>query len=322
MSKTPVAILCSDPHFRHTVPSGRGDRSWYPVMDRVWTPIRELAHRYNIPTFIAGDILHRWDGVTSPPELINWVMDEALPPNTYAVPGQHDLPQHSLAQKHRSGYHTLVAAGAIQDLTPDPTMVGLVGKRPIMVSGFPWEVPVTPVPEFTRQKFASEDPIYLAVIHAYIHKGGETAHINADEGARLDCWAERLEGYDVALFGDNHCHFRGMAGNCLVINNGGMMLTATDTRDYTPHYHVLFDDGSVETRDIDVSEDVWAGTTAVQRVAAQTGAGLDFARMLATAQTEVVDFDTAVRAAVAQGYDPEVCVIVDEVLRNAQPKVT
>jgi len=109
--KKPSAILCSDWHLRETVPICRKDDFWKVQWQKVdW--IAELQRKYDCPVFHAGDLFHHWK---PSPHLLSVTM-EHLPNKFFTIYGQHDLPNHSLELKEKSGIYTLEKAGKLKVL--------------------------------------------------------------------------------------------------------------------------------------------------------------------------------------------------------------
>jgi len=109
-------ILAADLHLRATRPRCRKD-DYRAAQERKLRFILDLA-RQSPPLLVAGDFFH----VARPgEELLAWVIGLLDEYNVVpvVVPGQHDLPGHSLEQLHRSGVGVLEAAGAV-NLIIDP----------------------------------------------------------------------------------------------------------------------------------------------------------------------------------------------------------
>ena len=129
-----VAKFTSDWHLRHKRPSFRStEKDWYQVMFRFFEQILsigdDLSRPNSPPIFVAGDIL---DSAKEPPELINFLLDHM--PTVYAIPGNHDLPNHNLKDIHKTSYYTLQKAGKIVNVPMNcPVEVGNV-----VVQGVPW----------------------------------------------------------------------------------------------------------------------------------------------------------------------------------------
>jgi hypothetical protein len=118
-------ILCADTHLRSTRPRARID-DYFAAQERKFRFILEQAQA-SPPLLIAGDLLN----AARPGEgLLRWLIDllheyEVVP---VVVPGQHDLPGHSLDQIKNSGLGVLAAAGVIW-LASDPTQIWWVGSE-------------------------------------------------------------------------------------------------------------------------------------------------------------------------------------------------
>ena len=236
-----IAVVASDIHLSHNPPPARaGEPNWYDAMRRPLSQLRALGQTHDAPIFIAGDIFDHW---RSPPELINFAI-EAVPP-CYAIPGQHDLPNHSAPDLKRSAYWTLLEAGNVQTLTPgEPTKI-----NGAWYYGYPWGCP--PVPVAQRQ----DNELQIAIVHAYIW-AKQAGYAGAPEDARLPAWLPKLAGYDVAFFGDNHKGFSAHQ----VFNCGGFMRRKSDEADYRPAVGLLFDDGTTERCYLDCGADAFQAT--------------------------------------------------------------
>jgi DNA repair exonuclease SbcCD nuclease subunit len=246
MKRKIVAIACSDIHLSHNAPAARSaETDWYEAMSRPLWEIGVLAAKHEVPVICTGDIFDRWN---SPIQLVNWAVDN-LPPMT-AIPGQHDLPYHSIEEIHKSAYYNLVQAKLVRGFASVMCGTDFAHSNGVMYHLFPWGKDVIPCP--------TTDNGYLnvAVIHSYIWTG-DCKYIGAPKEANKLAWMERLKGYDVALFGDNHKGFIAKAGDCTVVNCGTLMARRSDERDYKPFVVLLYSDGEVERHYLDISEDKW-----------------------------------------------------------------
>ena len=59
----------------------------------------------------------------------------------------------------------------------------------------------------------------------------------------------------MALFGDNHRGFTDDRFDCTVFNAGCLIRRRTDERDYSPAVGLLYEDGSVERRELKSAKD-------------------------------------------------------------------
>lgn len=236
-----LAVLVSDIHLSHTAPSFRSvEDSWYEAMGRQIDQLRSVAETHGVPIVCAGDVFDRWN---APPQLINWAIRRL--PVMYAVPGQHDLPNHVYNNRDWSAYYTLVLANVIKEIEyGQPFMVA----DNLRLHAFPWGFDLMPCPE------KENGVIDLAVVHRYVWVDGKSY-----PGADMSKNALRLtglNGYDAAVFGDNHIGFVSstpMGVN--VINCGTFFRRRSDDLQYRPTLGLLMSDGSIGLHYMDTSDD-------------------------------------------------------------------
>lgn len=308
---TPLGVFCSDLHLRASRPSARADADWYAVMERTLRPLKLACEEWGVPLFIAGDILHRWDGVTVPPQLLN-AAASWFPEEVYTIPGQHDLPNHSMDLRDRSAYQTLVHMGVIRDISEKPVSL-TINEHTIHVYGYPWGAPIRPL---TKPK-PDGVSLRVALVHAYLHTGDvvdASAYVGACESSALRNILPQLEGYDFAAFGDNHTAWSDLSQSCKVVNCGAMIRTARDTKRSQPHYYSLWSDGSVKTHNINCDEDVWSNDAVVKTVRQDNDAMVTLASALAMASGVSVDYQDRVRQAM-RGASPATQLVLEEILR-------
>ena len=243
-----IAICTADIHLSQNPPVARSvEPDWFLAMERPLKQLGDLAEEHNCPIIAAGDIFDRY---SSSPELINWAIKH-LPP-MYAVSGQHDQPYHNLDDLHKSAYWTLVEAGIVEDLSNKCEQVdSLLGMM-----GFPWGSEIE-----SRDELGiivdGRYTISIAVIHSYVYSHKANSYPGAPIENQLGAYKEKLKGYDVAIFGDNHKGFLAKAGDCNVINCGSLIRRSIDEKDYKPFVGLIYDDGHIEQHFLDVSEDKW-----------------------------------------------------------------
>lgn len=220
--------------------------------------------RQPLPLVIAGDLFHSWN---APPELINFALrwiGKDVP--TYAVPGNHDLPNHRYEDRRRSAYWTLACAGAVQTLVPGQPVE--VGRDGLILYGYPEGYDPAPLLE------PEPDKTHLAVVHRYLWQDG-MGYPGADQEHHVLSTVKLLRGYSAAVFGDNHQPFRGagMNGTGDLLNCGTFIRRRSDERDLHPGVGVLYDDGSIEVVLTPCAEDEWVSLP--ELVQAIQGTGLD-----------------------------------------------
>jgi DNA repair exonuclease SbcCD nuclease subunit len=237
-----VALLCSDLHLSHTAPVARSAESdWYAAMARSLVELGDLQRKYDCPVLIAGDIFDRWN---CPPSLINFAL-KYLPDNVYAIPGQHDLPLHRIEDLTASAYWTLVKAGKIENFDYRTNVNGMD------LHGFSWGQRSTQVDVSS----VNDARLQIAVVHAYVWIEDHRYPV-ADDVSHAGVYSDRLKGYDVALFGDNHKGFKTeLKSGCTLFNAGTFMRRKADEVDYKPMVGLLKKDGVVLPYYLNTKED-------------------------------------------------------------------
>ena len=240
-----LAVLCSDLHLSHRCPIARSaEPDWYAAMKRPLDELRQLAEGYDVPIVCAGDLLDR---PSEPAELVNWAIGNL--PKMYSIYGQHDIFYHSSDSLPRTAYWTLVECGVIINLEQVNSMhYGSQGKS-IFVFGYPWRTEIWPA---NREIGV----VNLAVIHKYLWTKG-SGFPGAPTENHISASVSQLQGYDAAVFGDNHNSFIAYADKCSVVNPGTLMKRKLSERDYKPMVGLLKDDASIEPHYLDCSQDKW-----------------------------------------------------------------
>ncbi len=302
-----IAILTSDCHFTKTPPILRSaEPSWYDAMLRPINELRALRTKHNAPIIIAGDITHH---SKEPPELINFLL--ANLPNVHAIPGQHDLPLHNYQDIKKSAYWTLVAAGVIHHLEPGKSypMDGMV------LHPFPWEHKVTPCKE-KPNTFG----VHVAVIHAYIWTK-DNCYPGAPKQSRLKKWKDRLRGYDVAVFGDNHKGFLHEGEDIQILNCGGLMRRRADEIRYKPSVGLLYADGHIKRHFLDCSQDQFADIDSALEIAEKVLDMTEFVESMGEFGGAVLDFVEVVGTWLnKEGVDKKVKKIVLQAMEERHGK--
>ncbi len=234
MSKI-IALFCADFHLSWNPPVARSaEINWLEAQARPLQQLCELQEKHDCPVIVAGDIFDKYN---PSPALINWATRH-LPVLT-AVPGQHELPLHNLEDLEKSAYQTLI----------DTKIIHSYDNVHFCLWRFPFGEQIIPPEKGWRG-------LKVVVVHSYIWTKGNR-YTGASDGSHLSGYTERLKGYDVAVFGDNHHGFTAKAGDCTIYNCGCLIRRKRDEREYKPAVGLLYDDGKVERHFLDVSEDKW-----------------------------------------------------------------
>ncbi len=167
------------------------------------------------------------------------------------IPGQHDLPNHSIADMHRSGYGVLAEAGKIRDMASWPFDLSkadqTIKEKSVFVYGFGWSRDiVSPKPH---------SGLHIALIHRYCWADKVHAYPDAPDTAHVSAFKQSLKGYDVAVFGDCHNEWIAGCGKCTVVNTGTLIRRKSDEIMHTPRIAKIFSDGLVKLVSLDYSRD-------------------------------------------------------------------
>ena len=175
--------------------------------------ISELQQKHNCPFLVAGDFFDHWK---PSPELLALVA-KAMPKDTYCVYGNHDLPEHSISQKHRSGLYALEASGVIKML-PFGYWKDVPGEEGFRIKNrniFIWHKCVYRVKE---QWMDSTDSVHARKL--------------------LKIYPQ----FDVIVTGDNHQPFIEELDGRLLVNCGSLMRIRASQVDYKPCVYLYYAD--------------------------------------------------------------------------------
>ena len=243
-----IAIACGDIHLQHTPPACRAvEPDWYAAMARPLKELADLAGKYNVPILCAGDVFDRWYGSRASQELVNWAIDHL--PVMWAIPGQHDLPQHRYEDINKSAYMTLEKAKILEYLLPGESIY--INKK-IVLTGFPWEIPIAKNKDIITPKKTNIVDIALAHEYNWIP---EHSYPTANPESLVTKKRKNLLQFDVVIFGDNHKGFCTKVGKTTVFNCGTLMRRTIDEINYKPRVGLIYADGSVVPHYLDISQD-------------------------------------------------------------------
>lgn len=298
-----VAIACADIHLSLHPPVARaGEPDWFKAMERPWAEVREVQEKYKCPVLCSGDVFHHWK---STPELINWALEHL--PDFIAIPGQHDLPFHSLELIKKSAYWTLVEAGKIQDLPPGEDSLNAGG---FVLSSFPWGTPLTPGNQPEGKK------LRIALVHAYTWDAPGTGYQGAPKEAQVQ--PKQFEGYDTVIIGDNHKSWDvKFVPGPYVFNCGGFMRRASDEAHHRPRVGLVHRSGEVESYYLSTTDEVFVPQPEKEKAESQELTS--FLEELKALQATELNFDIALRKVICK-YDVSSSVrrILIEALEHGQ----
>lgn len=282
-----IALATSDWHLDTHRPSARAEANWLDVLYGYMQQLKDLQQMYSAPILVPGDLFNRWD---PPPHIINWAL-AYLPDNIYAVPGNHDLPGHSYKEVDKSAYWSLVEAKKIVTVTPGPfgKIIDCFGGT-LEVHAYTCGFEVQP------QKPKKDLSLRIAMIHDYIWTK-DTGHEKAPPEKRYGKWAEKLVGYDIAIFGDNHRGWLIQSDTqCSVLNCGCLVRRRADEKNYRPAVGLIHANGQITRHYLDTSKDKFVDEAEkVEQIESALKINLaDFVSELARARAKGVDWKKTV----------------------------
>ena len=223
------AIFVADLHLTDTVPVSRKDDYFSSQKSKLRFLRRVQRSNNNCPVLCSGDVFDYWK---ASPLLCNMAYN-FLPRPFYTIPGQHDLPMHSIEQFEKS------ALSLLSSVDDDITVL-MYGNREISfnkfdVIGLPFGVDLDnfkPDIEHNRKR-------KILMIHQLIWPGAKppwgTNNWNAEE------LLKKFDGvFDIILTGDNHGTFTVKGKNCIIVNPGSMLRANADQSNYKPAFYLYY----------------------------------------------------------------------------------
>lgn len=252
-----VAIFCSDLHLQSKPPVLRSkEPDWFAAIKRPLFKIQLLKNKYNCPVFCCGDIFDNWD---SSPELINWACENL--PEMYAIPGQHDLPNHDFSQIKKSAFYTLMEAGIVNTFDTEvawkqnefESSAVLYKNEDLVVIGASYGAKLPAQKNLTR--------IQIGVMHKYTCKRGhdfskakQTDYVDSPDY----CQKNSLKDYNIIFFGDNHDTFmHTLPSGQTIVNCGTIIRRHKNELKHKPSVWLVYSNQTIKRHQLDTSEDVY-----------------------------------------------------------------
>ncbi len=199
----------SDPHLREDTPICRTDDFWtaqWLVLDQV----KALQVQYGCPVLCAGDVYHYWK---PSPHLLSTTKLH-LPKQFYTIYGQHDLPQHSLDLKHKSGIYDLEVSKFLTVIES-----GSWGQKPKKRMIFPRQTK------------------WIAVYHHFVWDGKKVPWPGCDASTSKDL-LKKYSKFNLILTGDHHKPFVTYYKDRVLVNPGCLTRQHADYADHKPRVYL------------------------------------------------------------------------------------
>lgn len=242
-TKPADAILVSDMHLTDSIPVSRIDNYLLAQRSKLQFLQSLSAQNNNCPILCAGDIFNHWKA--SP-----WLCGIAyrhLPRPFIGIPGQHDLPEHSLKQYERSALGLLEAVSDEEEFIILRQMGEQIQRKNLRIVGIPFGELRNFEPDESL-KFALPDLRRILILHELTWQGKKPSW---DKGSRTDIELINEFGnyFDLILTGDNHEGFVARQKDplhsprdCILVNPGSMMRRTADQADYQPRCYLYYAD--------------------------------------------------------------------------------
>ncbi len=240
-------ILSADWHLRDDTPQCRERDEYLAAQERKLKFIRNLCEENGATLLIAGDVFDNWK--PSP-----WLISLALrhiPTGTVVVAGQHDLPQHNLAEVGKTGLQTLAEAGAVVILSGGLRHV-LEHSNTCLGTVYGWAFGEEP-----KEPPETDDQVKILMWHRLFCQNKQPWP--GAEAISISAMKKRFEGYDldIVLTGDNHQQF---CDNGFV-NPGSLMRMSSDQAEFEPAVFGWSEDGTVTRIPLPIEKGVVKATT-------------------------------------------------------------
>lgn len=230
MSMKTDLVICSDLHLRSDVPRCRDESEFHQAMLDKLVQIKNVVNKNKCPLVVAGDIGHKpvktWT-VWLLQKVISVFSEFEYP--IYAIPGQHDLPNHSMENIDESGFGILIASGVINLLEFETLDCG---SRLGYVFGFPFGKEIK---DYSNNVDLQKGARKIAVVHKMVLENKPLWPGQEDPKASV---LLKKYNYDLIISGDNHHSFMVEYKGKLLINSGSMMRQNSSQIDFKPRIYL------------------------------------------------------------------------------------
>lgn len=220
-----TAVLVGDTHIRESTPESRTDNYWLAQESKLKF-IRDLCLEHDCPLLHSGDVFDHWKPT---PFLLAWTMS-MLPPHTVFVCGQHDLPENTMQQYHRSGCKVLAKRDGIT----------LASKQKLHITHMANIYGFSFGESLDGHEGVSKD-FNVALVHKMVwHNNKPHPKVTTKDGA--DSTMNKLKDFNIIVTGDNHIPFVVEHDGRLLVNPGSMMRITASQVDHKPRVYLWYEE--------------------------------------------------------------------------------
>lgn len=215
-SKNPIALCCADLHMREDQPLARTD-NYQETQRKKFNYLLKIAENHKVPVLCSGDFFHKAKvskqfeiDIINNIEYANFVF--------HILPGNHDLPYHSLEHLNNSSLGILNLSHRIH---------------------------IHPY-ELDKMYNTKINNIKIGMIHSLIHRDTPMKIDGKTISTKAKTILKKYPELDVIISGDNHESFIVEHEGRILINPGSMMRMTAAQIDHKPSIVLLYDDLSYE----------------------------------------------------------------------------
>ena len=220
------AILVADLHLTSKTPISRTD-NYIQAQERKLKFLRELSQKNNnCPVLCAGDVFDHWK---ASPWLCSWA-HRFLPDNFVTIPGNHDLPMHSIKEYDKSALSLLETVERLTVLKNENMVI-----YDMEIAG----VPFGELENFSPPKTITKKRAKILLLHELIWPGKRPIWAKHSYSASeiLDRFGEH---FDLIVSGDNHQSFVIKEDDCILVNPGSIMRSTAAQLDFQPRCYLFW----------------------------------------------------------------------------------
>lgn len=231
------AILTADLHLTSKIPISRIDDYFQAQANKLRFLWELSMENNNCPILCAGDVFDHWK---ASPWLCSWAYRH-LPKNMIAIPGNHDLPMHSMEEYDKSALFLLEIVGGLTVLKNESILIpGDIEIVGLSFGGYESSM--------IGSYFGKDAHRKILLIHEMVWPGSKKPVWAPNSYTVKDIFFEAEGEVDLIVSGDNHQAFTAEMDGCLLVNPGSMLRRTADQADFTPVCYLYFaDDNTVES---------------------------------------------------------------------------
>lgn len=240
----PDALLVADIHLTDSSPISRVD-DYFQAQSNKLLFLKSLQEKYQCSVIDAGDIFNHWKA--SP-----WLLSRAyhlLPDNMITIPGNHDLPEHSISLYPKSGLAVLDAIGKLIVLLNETSVSS---NAHLSIYGVPYGGD-----QGIQKEEISPGTRKILILHEMVWPGKTPPWPGAEGVPAIQVLQRFHTSFDLILTGHNHTAFTERYKGSILVNPGSMMRISADKARYAPRCYLYFaDNNEVEPVYYPIQKDV------------------------------------------------------------------